>query len=82
MKSNYYIASQGYTVHPSDPGFDTRTEARKALRSEASSELKNARRSGWKSAAIIRKGQDHRVIHATRDEQSPMWARLSVSTFV
>lgn len=81
MKSNYYIASQGYTVHPSDPGHPTRTAARKALRSEAAGELRNARRAGWKSAAIIAKGPDHRAIHAMRDEQSPMWARLSVTTF-
>lgn len=81
MKSNYYIARQGYTVHPDDPGFNTRTEARKALRNDALEELRNARRAGWKRAAIIAKGPDHRVIHAMRDENSPMWARLSVTTF-
>jgi hypothetical protein len=81
MKSNYYIARQGYTVHPEDPGFDTRTEARKNLRSETMQELRNARSAGWKSAAIIAKGPDHRAIHASRSEDSPMWARLSVTTF-
>jgi hypothetical protein len=74
----YFLSFQGYTIHPDNLGCRTRTEARKQLRQAAREELRDARRAGWKSAAIIAKTPDHRAIQANRQDESPLWARIAV----
>jgi len=68
----YYLTFAGYTVHPSDTGFSTHKEARKAQAEIIKDDLAKARRK-WKRAFLLRHG-DSFAIHASRDSRSPMWS--------
>lgn len=74
----YYVKHYGYLLPEDDPGHATITAARKELQQAAKESLADARSRGWKRAAIIAKGPDHRAIHAMRHEDSPLWQRISI----
>ena len=78
MKTRYYLSFQGYTIAPNDPGFAALKEARAALRESAQIDKTDARRRGWKSAAVIMQSKNGYTVQANRERQSPLWSSCAI----
>lgn len=81
MKPRYYLSFQGYNIAPNDPGFPTLKDARAALSESAQIDKTDARRRGWKSAAIIKQGTNGYTVQANRERQSPLWSSCAIVSF-
>lgn len=76
MNTRFFLTFYGYTVHPSDPGFASKKEARAEQTAIIKEDMAAARRK-WKRAFLFRNG-DSFAIHAARDKQSARWSAGSI----
>ena len=72
----YYIRTSGTTIHPQDPGFATKGEARKEMAAIVADELQYCR-SRWRSAVKRRTGDLVTITQGT-SPHSNLWTRISI----
>ena len=75
----YYIRTSGTTIHPQDPGYATKGEARKEMAAIVAAEIKYCR-TRWRSAVKRRTG-DCVTITQTSSPHSNLWTRIGITSF-